>query len=184
MGVLEVLADRARVQAAQQLLPVDPSRAHVLDRLVRLAADLMAAPIATLTIVEKERQVFAAHVGLPEALAAGYSSIELSICQYAVAIGRPLVVGDCRQDPLLGAHPAVVSLGAAAYAGIPLITLDGYPVGTLCAVDAVPRNWSHQQVMQLTLLADIARDQLQLQNYERDASLRRAWKGVPELAPW
>jgi GAF domain-containing protein len=172
------------VQAARQLLPVDPSRAHVLDRLVCLAADLMAAPIATLTIVEKERQVFAAQVGLPEAFAAGFSSIDFSICQFAVAFGRPLVVGDCRQDPLLRDHPAVVSLGAAAYAGVPLITLDGHAVGTLCAVDAVPRSWSHQQVMRLALLADIARDEFQLQCYERDASLRRAWQGVPELAPW
>jgi GAF domain-containing protein len=169
LGVLEVLADRARLQAAQELLPVDPSRAQVLDRLVRLAADLVAAPMATLTIVEKDRQVFAAQVGLPEALAVESTPIHFSIC---------------RRDPLLRDHPAVVSLGVAAYVGVPLVTFHEHPVGTLCVVDVAPREWSDAHVRQLGLLADVAMDQFQLQIYAREASLRQAWKGVPELSRW
>ena len=94
------------------------------------------------------------------------------------------MVGDCRQDDRFRDHPAVVSLGVAAYAGIPLITREDHAVGTLSVVDVAPRAWADEELMQLTFLADLAVDQFELQFHERDATLRQAWKGVPELSRW
>jgi GAF domain-containing protein len=182
VNVLEALTDQARIKEAKQLLPLDPLRARVLGRLVRLAAELAQAPIALLTVVEGDRQVFAAHTGLPSDLAsAGFTSIEYSICQYAVAKRRPLIVDDARTDPILHGNPAVLDLGLVAYAGIPLIVSEGHAVGTLCVVDLKPRDWLDDQLAQLALLADLVTDQFELQRHERAAAFRREWRGVPEL---
>ena len=181
MHLLETIREPFRVAAAQAALPIDGPRARILDRLVALAAELIETPIAILTIVEAHRQVFAAHVGLPEEMAeAGSSPLEYSICQHAVARGLPVIVDDARQDPLLRDNRAVFELGVAAYAGIPLITADSLALGTMCVADMVPRHWSDDQLAQLTLLADIATDQFELQRYERAAEFRRVWAGVGE----
>ena len=182
VNVLEVLTDPARIVAAERLLPLDAPRARILDRLVRLAAGLLQAPITMLTIVEGDRQVFAVQTGLSEDLArAGSTPLEYSICQHAVGRGRPLIVGDAWTNPLLRDHPAVVDLGVAAYAGIPLVMSSGHAVGTLCAVDMIPRDWSDDQLAQLALLADFVTDQFELQSLEREAAFRRAWDGVPDV---
>lgn len=164
MNVLDaVIMDRSRVAAAQRLLPIDTARALILGRLVRLAADLAQAPIATVTIVEGDRQVFAAHVGQPEGMvSAGSTPLGYSICQHAVATGRPLIVGDARLDAAFKDNRAVVELGMVAYAGIPLISSERHGVGALCAADVIPRDWTDHELSQLALLADIVTDTLDL----------------------
>jgi len=146
-----------------------------------LAVELIETPIAMLTIVEGHRQVFAAHAGLPEHMAAaGSSPLEYSICQHAVATGLPLIVKDALDHPLLRDNRAVVDLGVAAYAGIPLVLAEGFAIGTLCVADVVARDWSDDQLAQLTLLADIATDEFELQRHERADAFRRNWAGVFE----
>jgi GAF domain-containing protein len=182
LNSLEAVTQRSRVAAAQLILPIDARRAHILDRLVRLAADLIETAIAMLTIVEGHRQVFAAHAGLPEEVAAaGSTPLEYSICQHAVASGRPLIVCDARKDPILRDNRAVVDFGLVAYAGIPLITPEKHAVGTLCVVDMIPRDWTDDHVALLASLADIATDELELQRHERAAAFRQSWEGVGEL---
>lgn len=182
MNSLEAVTQRSRVAAAQLILPIDARRAHILDRLVRLAADLIETAIAMLTIVEGHRQVFAAHAGLPEEVAAaGSTPLEYSICQHAVASGRSLIVCDARKDPILRDNRAVVDFGLVAYAGIPLITPEKHAVGTLCVVDMIPRDWTDDHVALLASLADIATDELELQRHERAAAFRQSWEGVGEL---
>ena len=185
MDGLDALTDQSRLRAVQRALMVDGTRARVLDRLVGLAADLVDAPSCMLTIVTADSQVFLSQVGLPEDLAAaGCTPLEFSICQHAVAQGRPLIVRDAGTDPVLRDHPAVLSLGVTAYAGMPLITGDDLVLGTLCVVDFVPRDWSDDQLARLALLADVVMDQFELQGYQQDADFRRAWNGVPELSRW
>ncbi len=178
---LDAITEPFRVTAARSALPVDGPRARILDRLVNLAAELIETPIAMITIVEGDRQVFAAHAGLPEQVAAaGCSPLEYSICQYAVATGLPFIVGDARKHPSLRDNRAVTDLGVAAYAGIPLVIGEQFAIGSFCVADVVVREWSDDQLAQLTLLADIATDQFELQRHEREAAFRRDWAGVFE----
>jgi GAF domain-containing protein len=65
----------------------------------------------------------------------------------------PFVISDAREHPLLRDNLAIEDLGVIAYAGAPLITPDGHALGTLCVIDHVPRNWTHDQVEMLTDLA-------------------------------
>jgi GAF domain-containing protein len=140
---------------------------------------VLHAPIALLTLVDRERQFFAASTGLPEPVdTERQTPLDYSLCQYAVASRRPLIIEDAREDPVLAQHPAVSAFGVVAYAGIPLITLDGHAVGTLCVLDRVTRRWSDTDIVRLTDLAELARDELRLHFLDRLAARRREWRGV------
>jgi GAF domain-containing protein len=135
-----------------------PAKPH-LDRLVRLACALLDAPIGLVTVVDCDRQYFVAAHGLPDPSAsARQTSLDYSICQYPVASGRPLIVGDLRAEPVLAANRAVTEMGVMAYAGIPLTDPVGRAFGAFCVIDVAPRDWDHGQLAALARLADIATD--------------------------
>ena len=185
MVVLNSLRDPIRLEEVRRIQPIDPDRKQVLKRLTTLAAELCDAPVALVTIVEDDRQVFAAHYGLPADLAcAGETPIEYSLCQYAVASGRPLIVESMADEAMLRGHPAADLLGVGAYAGLPLVTGSGQAIGTLCVVDFVPRPWPDDMLARLALLADLVSDQFDLQNHERREAFRRTWRAIPEQPRW
>ena len=66
-----------------------------------------------------------------------------------------------------------------AYAGIPLITSDGETVGTLCAIDIGPRDWTDDQLARLALLADVAMDQLSCSTTTAPLPSARRGKAYP-----
>jgi GAF domain-containing protein len=154
---LTVLDDRLRLDALRRLNLLDTPPKLSLDRLIRLACDLLDAPIGLLTLVGRDRQFFLAAYGLPEPLASTrQTSLDWPLCRYAVASGRPLIVGDTRDDPVLATHPVVRQLGVLAYAGIPLTDPEGYVFGTFCVIDVVRRDWDDAQLASLARLAHIA----------------------------
>jgi GAF domain-containing protein len=133
----------------------------ILDRLTRLAGELLEAPMALLTLIDVDRQFFASAYGLREPLrSARQTPLDYSICQYAVASGRPLIVNDAQRDARLAGHPAVQEFGIAAYAGIPLVTEEGYTVGAFCVLDVVPRGWTADGLAILAHLAAVANEVL------------------------
>jgi hypothetical protein len=154
---LTVLEDPDRLDALRGLNLLDAAPRPHLDRLVRLACDLLDAPIGLLTLVDRARQFFLAAHGLPDRLAsARQTSLDYSLCQYVVATGRPLIVGDTRADPLLAANLAVSQMGVVAYAGIPMIDPDGQAFGAFCVLDMAVRDWDDHQLATLARLADMA----------------------------
>ena len=148
------VTDADRLAAVRRLLVVHRPPNPVLDRLTRLAAQLVEAPISLLTLVDSDRQIFLSAYGLPEPIRSERETgIEYSICQHAVASGRPLIVADARADAVLGRNPAVIEFGVTAYAGMPLITWDGHAVGTLCVIDMVARDWTDDHLVALSHLS-------------------------------
>jgi GAF domain-containing protein len=171
---LATVTDPARLAALRRLLLLDSPPSRAFDRLTALAAQLLEAPVSLLTLVDAERQFFLSAFGLTEPLrSVRQTPLEYSICQYAVATGRPLIVGDARADPVLSGNPAVTELGVAAYAGIPLVAAGGHTVGTLCVVDFVTRDWTADQLATLAHLADITMDEMRLHVQDRIARRRR-----------
>lgn len=182
MTAINCLRDPDRLREARRLHPIDQSRQRVLDRLVVLAAELSSSPTALITIVEDEAQLFAAHFGLPDEVEqVGQTPIEYSICQFAVASGKPLIVEDLAASPMFQGHPAVDVLGVAAYAGIPVVTGSGHAIGTLCVIDFERRDWADDVLARLALLADLVADQFDLQTHERREAFRRTWQAIPEF---
>jgi GAF domain-containing protein len=170
--------DPGRLGALRHLFLLDSPPTRTFDRLTQLAAQLLEAPVSLLTLVDSERQFFLSSAGLPEPLrSARETPLDLSICQYAVAQGRPLIVGDTRADPVLAGNPAVTGMGVAAYAGIPLVVADGHAVGTLCVLDFVVRDWTADQLAILAHLTDITMDEMRLHVQDRIAQRRRERRG-------
>jgi GAF domain-containing protein len=144
----------ARVEAVRATGLLDSPAQPGLDRLASLAARIVNAPAAMVSLVDRDRQVFAGCIGVREPWASRRETpLSHSLCQHAVASREPLVLSDVREHPGLRENPAVRDLDVIAYAGIPLITDDGHVLGTLCAIDHRPRVWTTDQIDMLRDLA-------------------------------
>jgi GAF domain-containing protein len=114
---------------------------------------LLDVPVVTVTLVDDHRQFFAGACGLTGQVAEDRETpLSRSFCQHAVSTGRPLIVADAREVPLLRDNPAIDELGVIAYAGIPLIDASDKVLGVLCA-DHEPRTWSDDDIVTLRRLA-------------------------------
>ena len=160
-------------QASPSLVPDSPPE-EAFDRLTRLAARLLGAPTAMITLVRDDRALFRSAVGLPEPWATQRSApLALSFCRHVVASGAPLVVDDARRHPLVRSSPAIRELGWIAYAGVPLTAPGGHTLGALAVADSLPRLWSPRDVALLEDLAASVVAELEL----------RAPRSAPAIAP-
>jgi len=148
------LRDPARLGALHASGLLDTPAEPAFDRVARLAAEVLNAPVALVSLLDADRQFFKSCLGLPEPWASQRETpLSHSFCQHAVTRREPLVVSDAREDPVLRDNPAIRDLGVIAYAGVPLIDDDGQALGTLCVIDSRPRQWSRHQIALLTDLA-------------------------------
>jgi GAF domain-containing protein len=157
-----VLADPARRAALVRtgLLhgPID----EALDRLTKVVARVLKAPVALVSLVDADRQVFAGCIGLPEPWASQRGTpLSHSFCQHAVTSREPLIVTDARKDPRVKDNLAIRDLDVIAYAGIPLIDRGGQALGSLCVIDHEPRRWKPAEIELLTDLATTVVDELE-----------------------
>src|SRR5258707_8393367 len=138
----EGLRSAARLEALRQVrlsASADPG----MERFARLVAETLGVPVALVSLVEADRQVFPGQVGLTEPWASScQATLVRSLCQRVAATGSPLVLADARQDEQVRDSEASHELGMIAYAGLPLTDTDGHVLGSLCAVDTKPRAWS------------------------------------------
>lgn len=150
-----------------------PRTEPAFDRLAGMAARLLNMPIALVSLVEVDRQVFISQVGLPEPWASSrHTPLSHSFCQHAVASQAPLVIEDTRLSPLGVDNLAIKDLGAVAYAGIPLVTSDGFALGTFCVIDHMPHQWTDDELATLTDLAAAVMTEIELRAelYAREQS--------------
>jgi CheY-like chemotaxis protein len=171
----QLASDRSTLSGAPETVLSDPDRLAAvaalrrdtrgnvdLDRFTALTSHMLGTPVSLVTLIENDRQVYAAQIGVPEPWASeGAASLEHSYCQYAITSRQPLVIDDAATHPLVRASPSATDNHWAAYAGIPLITADGHAVGALCAIDHEPRHWSDNDVEMLQDLAEILTARLQ-----------------------
>jgi hypothetical protein len=146
-------AQRLNALARTRLLDTVPDPA--LDRLAKLTAKALDVPVALVSLVESDRQFFAACVGLPQPWATSRQTpLSHSFCQHAVSSRRALVVNDAREHPMLRTNLAIRDLAVIAYAGVPLIDGEGNALGSLCAIDSKPRDWTERDLDVLTDMAN------------------------------
>lgn len=131
------------------------------DAIVKLASDLVGCRISLVSLVDSDRQWFKARVGLE----AQQTSRDVSFCGHVVANDAPLVVGNAHLDERFADNPLVVGEPrVVAYAGMPLRAQDGQVLGTLCAIDSEPREFTPSQQAVLRVLADQVEQLLRLQH--------------------
>ena len=151
--------ERRRLEALRRYRILDTEAEKHLDDLVRLAAAICGTPISMVSLVAEERQWFKARVGLH----ATETSRDVAFCAHAILQEDVLVVPDALEDPRFADNPLVLlDPHIRFYAGAPLITPDGLPVGTLCTMDRVPRRLRSDQVEALAVLRDAVVTHLEL----------------------
>lgn len=163
-----------RLAAIHDYRLVDAIGDDAQDDLVRLAAQVCAAPVALITVIDAEWQWFSARVGTDMC----GTALDDAICTHALAAGDLLVIPDLSRDPRT-CDSAIVAAGPEVrfYAGMPLCVADGVAVGTLCVLDIAPRPdglSSVQREMLLRLARQVvATLELRRSIAERDAALAR-----------
>lgn len=141
--------ERLETLRSYRILDTPPEK--TFDDLTRLAADLFKTPMAVIGLLDVDRYWFKSKVGLEVAEIPRRGAF----CDYAVWQRDPLVVPDMLTDERFATHPMVVSDPSVRfYAAAPLIAPDGYPVGTLCVFDLVPREFGPKEKEILRVLAD------------------------------
>ncbi|MHA6765363.1 GAF domain-containing SpoIIE family protein phosphatase [Streptacidiphilus sp. PAMC 29251] len=135
-----------------------------MERFARLVARIVDVPVALVSLVEPDRQVFPGMVGLAADPWATQRQTPLShsLCQHVVATGSPLVLDDARADALTCASMAIPDLGVVAYAGMPLTDAEGHVLGSLCAIDTGVRAWTDRELADLADLAAACSAELRL----------------------
>lgn len=148
------LHDRFRLSSLEATGLLDSPPEESFDRCTRLASRVLEAPVALISLVDDHRQFFKSQIGLPEPWASDRESpLSYSFCQYLIRTREPFVVNDARSHGWVHDNLAVRDWNIQAYLGMPLRTHDDQILGSLCALDRQPRNWTENQVAIMNDLA-------------------------------
>lgn len=161
----EILSDPKRLKLLKDLDMVDSPGEDVFDRLTRLASQLLPTPISLVSLVDHERQYFKSHVGLQEPWASmRQTPLTHSFCQHVVVSGKPLIVEDAREHPLVKENLAIPNLGVVSYLGMPLTTRDGVTLGSFCVIDSEVRRWTAHDISTVHVLAQSVMAEIELRS--------------------
>jgi len=148
-----------RLEAVRRYDVLDSPPDGAFDRVTRLASALLDMPIAIVSVVDEDRIWFKARHGLD----VEEVGRDAGLCASAILQAETWVVSDAAVDPRALANPLVAGdFGLRFYAGAPLITADGYRLGTVCVIDRKSRELPPHGEALLADLAAIVVDELEL----------------------
>lgn len=149
--------EHARLQALRARNQLDTPRDARFERLATLTQSLLEAPIAAISLVDRDRQWFRAIRGLDLTS----TPRDEAFCAHAILQDRPLIVPDASADPRFVQNPFVTGRSAIrSYASVPLKSPGGMPIGALCVMDQSPRAFSAEHLETLRDLALITEAEL------------------------
>jgi signal transduction histidine kinase len=135
--------------------------------MTRLAVKFLSVPAAFISLVDEKRDFYKSAVGFGEPLQSERQLSGRTFCHYAIQSSAPLVVEDAAEHPIYRSIPSVKSLGVRAYIGVPLVMDDGNAIGSFCAIDTKPRQWTPMEIEVLTELAASAKREIELRSISR-----------------
>ncbi|WP_375505278.1 PAS domain S-box protein [uncultured Nostoc sp.] len=139
-----------RLEVLNQYQILDTPPEEIFDELAQLAANLCETPIALISLVDAEREWFKSKIGVT------ISEVPRSISfgNYTLLQNQILIIPDTLQDERFATNPLVTSNHYFRfYAGVPLITSNGFALGSLCVIDFAPRNLTVKEQLALQQLA-------------------------------
>lgn len=167
-----------RLQALQRYDILDTLCEQSFDDLVQLASQICEAPMASITLIDADRQWFKSRIGIPFA----ETPREISFCTHTImSPASTMVIEDLSCDARFTSNPFVTSSPHIRfYAGAPLVAPSGHALGSICVLDYAPRvlsdkaldalcRLSRQVVAQMELrraVADLERSTMQQRVYQ------------------
>jgi diguanylate cyclase (GGDEF)-like protein len=151
--------------------PYDTLSEESFDRIARLAAGALRAPVAIVSVLDEDRHVVKSSIGLT-----GRSRVwrkvplALRYARQSVLSGRPVFVSNVEQKQGSPSQSDSHTPDGVAYAVAPLITNDGQVIGTICVIDTSPHGWTHTEINCLIDVASLLVTELELRS---DLSVKR-----------
>ena len=156
-------AERLAALQAYGILDTPPEAGfeHITSAVTRL----FKVPIATVTLVDADRQWFKSARGLE----VGETPREFSFCAHAMWGDDVMVIPDATLDPRFTDNPLVTGEAHFRfYAGAPLHTPEGQPLGALCLIDRRPRRFTLAERQMLMEMASLVEDELLLRRIAKE----------------
>ena len=178
--------EKRRLEALYEYDILDTPTEEEFDNITSIASNICECPISLISLIEESRQWFKSAVGVGDLKE---TPREISFCSVAIETPKiPSVIEDLRIDkrfennPFVTGEPHVVF-----YAGVPLLTPEGYPLGTLCVFDTKTRELEEHQLSTLKALAKQVVAQLELkkkvfQLQSTQKKLQKANKDLEDFA--
>ncbi|MFE9016866.1 GAF domain-containing SpoIIE family protein phosphatase [Streptomyces cyaneofuscatus] len=162
-GLPAVLSDPARLAALEASGMAGSAPEQVFDDLTRLAVSVTGAAISAITFVGGARTYWKSVPHLPYGGSEQWQNgVGESFCYFAVGANGPFIVEDAAKDPRTAGHQAIGPWGVGSWAGFPIVSTDGHAIGTMCVIDANPRQWQPQELETLATLARAVSNEINL----------------------
>ena len=165
--------DDKRVKAVQRTGVLDTNSTELYEIYCFLAKEITGCPVSWTGVIDSERQFMLARDGFPEDVPMEMPRNQ-TLCQFALEKTKPLLINDMTKDKRFMFHPAVQDFGVKFYAAFPIVTSDGYILGTLCVSDNKVRRLSSHKIKLLSDLAAKLAYQLEVQVNQRKSTAETA----------
>ncbi len=157
--------DALRLEVLRAYAVLDTPPEEAFEELTALAAHICEAPICMINLVDEDRQWVKSRVGI--------DTVETprihSFCAHAINQSDAFVVPDTHLDERFRGHPSVTAdPHIRFYAGEPLVSPEGQPLGTLCVIDREPRELKPDHQLALRVLGRHVMALLELRRRNRE----------------
>lgn len=166
-----------RLKALKEYSILDTLSEKEYDDITQLASQICGTSISTISLIDEKRQWFKSKVGLE----VDETSKEVSFCGHAIMEpDKIFTVKDSRLDARFQDNPLVIGKPHVIfYTGVPLVSQDGFALGTLCVIDDQPKELNQDQLLALKALSnqvvslfELRKSKMQLERLTNDLEIR------------
>lgn len=153
--------EKQRIESLRMLEILDTLPEKDFDDITLIAAQICQTPMALISLIDTDRQWFKSKVGLEGTQTAR----DTAFCAHAILEDSLFIIPDATKDDRFKDNPFVkAEPNIRFYAGAPLISPDGLPIGTVCVLDSKPRILTSEQKSALLALSNQVRRLLDLKS--------------------
>jgi len=152
--------DRQRLEALHRFRILYTESEEAFDNITRIMAEVFDTPMSFISLVDEEKVYYKSQVG---PFGRDHVRREDSLCSHTILGTDPLIIEDAKAEAFLAGNPYVSAEGGIRfYAGAPLITKDGFQIGTACVVDIKQKKFSDKDKNMLVRFAKLVMHEIEL----------------------